>query len=237
MDLNDSNNSSDSIDSIDTVLFVDDEKNILNSIRRELMDESFDKLFAGSGDEALQILQEQEVAVLVTDMRMPGMTGLDLLKIVQEKHPDVIRIILTAYSHISTLVSAINSGQVYRYLTKPWKLETDFIPAIRQALEFHRNIVQRKHVLQKLKAKNLEMNKRNFEIQSLLKQIEKSDAQKSACLCRLNEEVVPYVTDVLSTTGEILESKDMVSLEQILKELRRLNEEGGKVTEVLKSFN
>lgn len=84
-----------------TVLFVDDEIHILSSIRRATMDESFEALFASSGQEALQIFEKKEISVIVTDMRMPGMDGLALLKIVKEKYPQTVRIVLSGYTQLS----------------------------------------------------------------------------------------------------------------------------------------
>lgn len=119
-----------------TVLFVDDEEQILTALKRGLLDEPYKKLFAGSGEEALEILDKKEVDVIVTDMRMPEMNGLELLKIVKVKHPDVVRMVLSGYTQITTLLTAINQGEIFKYITKPWKLEEEFIPAIQQALDY-----------------------------------------------------------------------------------------------------
>ncbi|MBA7620051.1 Hydrogenase transcriptional regulatory protein hupR1 [subsurface metagenome] len=120
-----------------TVLFVDDEKKILMSLKRGLLDEPYETLFANGGKEALEILMREEVHVIVTDMRMPEMTGLDLLRIVKKEYPHIVRMVLSGYTQISTLLTAINQGEVYKYITKPWKLEEDFKPSIREAIEYY----------------------------------------------------------------------------------------------------
>ena len=120
-----------------TVLFVDDEKKILTSLKRGLLDEPYETLFANSGKEALEILMREEVHVIVTDMRMPEMTGLELLRIVKEEYPHIVRMVLSGYTQISTLLTAINQGEVYKYITKPWKLEEDFRPSIREAIDYY----------------------------------------------------------------------------------------------------
>ena len=120
-----------------TVLFVDDEEKVLKSLKRGLMDEPYKTLFATSGKEALEILGQQEVHVIVTDMRMPEMAGLELLKIVKEKHPSIVRLVLSGYTQITTLLTAINQGEIYRFITKPWKLEEEFQTTIRQAIEYY----------------------------------------------------------------------------------------------------
>ncbi|MDD5010628.1 MAG: response regulator [Phycisphaerae bacterium] len=120
-----------------TILFVDDEVKVLNSLRRGLIDEPYETLFADSGKKALEILEQKEVHILVTDMRMPEMSGLELLKIVREKYPKIVRIVLSGYTQIATLLTAINQGEIYKYITKPWQMEEEFKPAIRQAIEFY----------------------------------------------------------------------------------------------------
>ena len=120
-----------------TVLFVDDEERILRSLERGLLDEPYNRLFAKSGRKALEILQQEEVHVIVVDMRMPEMSGLELLRIVKEEYPHIIRLVLSAFTQITTLLTAINQGEIFRYITKPWRLEEEFKPTIRQALEYY----------------------------------------------------------------------------------------------------
>ena len=126
------------------VLFVDDEKQILRSLKRGLVNEPYKTLFANSGKEALEILEKEEVHVLVTDMRMPEMSGLELLKIVREKYPDIIRMVLSGYTQVTTLLTAINQGEIFKYITKPWKLDEEFIPAVREAIDYYTFQSQRK---------------------------------------------------------------------------------------------
>jgi len=120
-----------------TVLFVDDEERLLRSLKTGLLDEPYNSIFAGSGKKALELLESNDVQVLVTDMRMPEMTGLELLRIVKRYYPNIVRIVLSGYTQITTLLTAINQGEVYRFIIKPWKLEEEFKPAIRQAIEHY----------------------------------------------------------------------------------------------------
>jgi len=101
------------------ILLVDDEQDNLDAFRFNFR-KTFDILTAGGGAEALQILAEREVAVVVTDQRMPKMTGVELLREVRTRQPDAVGIILTAFTDVDVLIEAINLGQVYRYITKPW---------------------------------------------------------------------------------------------------------------------
>ena len=131
-----------------TVLFVDDEEKVLRSLNIGLRDEPYHKLFARSCKEALEILQREEVHVIVTDMRMPEMTGLELLRTVKEEYPHIIRMVLSAYMQITTLLTAINQGEIFRYITKPWKLEEEFKPAVRQAIDYYNLQSERKTIPQ-----------------------------------------------------------------------------------------
>ncbi len=120
-----------------TVLFVDDEEKLLKSLKRGLLDEPYNTLFATSGKKALEILEHNEVHVLITDMRMPEMGGLELLKIVKEQYPHIVRMVLSGYTQVTTLLTAINQGEIYKYITKPWKLGEEFKPAVREAIEYY----------------------------------------------------------------------------------------------------
>ena len=129
-----------------TVLFVDDEEKILRSLKRGLIDEPYKSLFAKSGKEALEILKQNEVHVLVTDMRMPEMPGLELLKIVKEEYPHLVRMVLSGYTQVTTLLTAINQGEIFKFITKPWQLEEEFKPAIQEAVEYYNFRNQRQMV-------------------------------------------------------------------------------------------
>jgi DNA-binding NtrC family response regulator len=120
-----------------TILFVDDEEKVLKSLQRGLMDEPYECLFATSGKQALDLLEQHTVHVICTDMRMPEMNGLELLKIVKEKHPQVVRLVLSGYTQVGMLLTAINQGEIFKFITKPWKLEEEFKTILQQAIEYY----------------------------------------------------------------------------------------------------
>jgi response regulator RpfG family c-di-GMP phosphodiesterase len=101
------------------IMVVDDEPANLRLLER-LFRRDYQVLVAASGQEALQLLEQHDVALIITDQRMPGMTGIELLKRTAEFRPHMVRIVLTGYTDIGALVEAINCGQVYKYITKPW---------------------------------------------------------------------------------------------------------------------
>ncbi|MGR3310173.1 MAG: HD domain-containing phosphohydrolase [Candidatus Brocadiales bacterium] len=104
-----------------TILVVDDEKYIVSSIRRSLVDEGYNVLTATSAAEGLEIMQEEEISLVISDYRMPTMNGIEFLQKVKNDWYDTVRILLTAYSDIGIAVQAINRGEVYRFISKPWK--------------------------------------------------------------------------------------------------------------------
>jgi two-component system response regulator HupR/HoxA len=102
-----------------TVLVVDDEPRVLDALEA-ILAADFRVLRAGGGEQALEILRTETVAVIVSDYRMPGMTGVELLRRSQEFAPDALRIVLTAYTDVDTLMDAINTGRIYQFIPKPW---------------------------------------------------------------------------------------------------------------------
>lgn len=117
------------------ILIVDDEPANLRLLER-LFRRDYSVLTASSGQEALQLLGQHDVALLITDQRMPGMTGIELLKQIADTRPHMVRMILTGYTDMSALVEAINCGQVYRYVTKPWDND-DLRLTVARALEHY----------------------------------------------------------------------------------------------------
>lgn len=120
----------------DTILYVDDDAgNAL--VFAATLSERFHVLTATSGPEALDLLKSQEIAVLIADQRMPGMTGVELLEIAARDYAETVRILVTAYSDLGAAIGAINRGQVSRYIRKPWTPE-ELRAVVGEALELYR---------------------------------------------------------------------------------------------------
>lgn len=116
-----------------TLLFVDDEPDVI-AILVKIFERDFNVLTATSGREALAVLREQQIDLLITDQKMPEMTGIGLVTAARAEDIDVTAVILTAYTEPDDLIAAINTGQIYRYVTKPWSLQ-DLTLTVRQAVE------------------------------------------------------------------------------------------------------
>jgi len=141
----------------DTILIVDDEESILKSITRTLVDENYRILTAQSGEEALSKLKNHDVHLVISDQRMPGMTGLELLKKVKIDYPQTLTIILTAYADIEVAINAINEAGVYKFIPKPWN-EADLRVTIKRALELRQLVMERDSLLQQLKTQEAIFN-------------------------------------------------------------------------------
>jgi two-component system, NtrC family, response regulator HupR/HoxA len=136
------------------VLFVDDEPSVLSSIRRAVAEEDYLSFFAGSASEALSIMEKNAFSVVVTDMRMPVMDGLALLKIVKEKYPKTVRVVLSGYTQLSQVLVTINQGEIFKFITKPWTSENELLPTIKQSIDYYNLQIERDTLSETLAAKN-----------------------------------------------------------------------------------
>ncbi|BAL25713.1 EAL domain-containing protein [Azoarcus sp. KH32C] len=124
-----------------TLLVVDDEPNILSAIRRLLRGEGYRVLTAGSAREGLEILASQPVQVILSDQRMPEMNGTEFLSRVKVLHPETVRIVLSGYTELESIMQAVNSGALYKFLTKPWDDEV-LRGHLRDAFSYYEAVVQ-----------------------------------------------------------------------------------------------
>jgi len=137
------------------VLYVDDEIHNLNSFKASFR-RDFDIYVAQSAREGRKILDQNEIAVIVTDQRMPGMTGIEFLESIIPVYPDTIRILLTGFSDINAVMDAINRGQVYKYLVKPWADE-ELRMYIQNAMEIYNLRRENRDLAQKLEQANKQL--------------------------------------------------------------------------------
>jgi signal transduction histidine kinase len=165
-----------------SILCVDDEADNVDALER-LFRRKYNVLKATSGAEALKILNDENVSLIVTDQRMPNMTGVEFLSASMKSHPDAIRILLTGFTDIDSVISAINSGQVYRYVTKPWD-PVDLGNTVDKAIE-------RFELSAALKEKNQ-------ALQLALKELKTLDEAKSNFMILINHELKTPLTVMIS---------------------------------------
>lgn len=178
------------------VLFVDDEQNILSSIKRQLRKQGYEILLANSGAEGIEILRNNSVQVIVSDLRMPEMNGVEFLNQANEISAESIKMVLSGYADIEMIMDAINKGKIWRYIAKPWE-EDDLKMSVKTALDMYVAESEKKRLMDELKNMNKRLEsavrERTWELQS-----------KSELLNMLLENDDP--TPVLKKCCEILSS-------------------------------
>ena len=142
------------------VMLVDDEENILASLCRLVRREPYEVVTANCGAEALQLMEEQPAQLVITDQRMPGMTGIELLREIRHHWPDTLRMILSGYSEVNTLIAAINEGEIYKFVTKPWNDE-ELKLHVRRALEQYELEAENRRLTQEIYKQNEKLRELN----------------------------------------------------------------------------
>lgn len=142
------------------ILFVDDEKQILNSLKRMLRSEDYNVYIANNGLEALEVLSKVKIHVVISDQRMPGMNGNELLQEVKILYPDTIRMILSGYADMNVIIESINSGDISQFIPKPWN-EEDLKIILRQALQEYEIQEEIKIFTKQISKQNIELKKTN----------------------------------------------------------------------------
>ena len=147
-----------------SLLLVDDEENILSALTRLLRREGYNILRATSGTAGLELLRGQEVAVIISDQRMPEMTGVEFLSKVKELYPNTVRIVLSGYTDLNSVTDAINQGAVYKFLTKPWD-DALLLKNIREAFQHFELRKDNERLGRELSAANEQLNKINKDLE------------------------------------------------------------------------
>lgn len=147
-----------------TVLLVDDEEPILHSLRRLLRGQPYDVVLATSGEQALALMAEQPVDLVMSDARMPGMDGATLLAQVHQCYPAVVRIMLTGYADPGAIIKAVNDGRIHRYISKPWN-DHEMLLTLRQALEHQHSERERQRLEVLARVQNAQLKLLNMNLE------------------------------------------------------------------------
>jgi two-component system NtrC family sensor kinase len=166
------------------ILCIDDEPGVLKAIQRLFLDYDYMILTAQSGEEGFSILEKETVQVVISDYRMPSMDGVEFLKHVHARWPQTVRIVLSGYADMSSIVGAINEGQVYKFVPKPWnddELRVTVANAIERYFLFVKNV-----------ALTTELQRRNHELAELNEELQKALAMKSSYIELRNKILTSY---------------------------------------------
>jgi response regulator RpfG family c-di-GMP phosphodiesterase len=200
------------------LLIVDDETANLRLLER-LFQNDYQCLTASSGAEAIRLLEQHDVAILITDQRMPEITGLELLKRTAELRPQMVRILLTGYTDVEALVEAINSGLVYMYVSKPWNIE-DLRLRVGRACEHYQNNKSRQVLAGANQRLLLKLSEIKLGVVTALTEMLKTrDKHEYAHALRVRD----YSTMIAAKLGVGEEQEEELSLAAMLHDLGRID--------------
>ena len=187
------------------LLVIDDEVEITKSLFRQFR-RKYNVFVANSAYDALPILEKEDIQVVLSDQRMPGMTGIGFFSAIKDKYPDALKLILTGYSDIEAVIDAINAGQVFRYLTKPWN-PVELNMAIEEAFERHELITNNRALLQKLKEANLTLEKK---VEERTQQLETTNDKLTNLNIEKNKYIGIVAHDLRSPIGAAYSFSDLL---------------------------
>lgn len=189
-----------------TLLLVDDEANILSSLRRLFRPLGYRLLTAESGEEALELLAAEPVDLIVSDMRMPGMNGAQLLAAAAERWPDTVRILLTGYADMSSTIEAINLGRIHRYVSKPWD-DNELKLIVRDALDHRRLKLENQRMAQTISAQNEQLRQFNSELEVTVERRTRELKTALAAADKAHQELRQAYTGTVRVFCELIEGR------------------------------
>lgn len=183
-----------------TLLLVDDEENILNAISRLLRRDGYHILTASSGAEGLALLEQNAVGVIITDQRMPQMTGSEFLFQVKERYPDTVRIVLSGYTELRSITDAINQGAIYKFFTKPWddQLLRD---NIEEAFRQYELQSENQRLTRELQVANAELSDTNQDLERRVEEKTREIMHNLRAL-RISQDVLEHLPTAVLGIGE-----------------------------------
>lgn len=192
-----------------TLLLVDDEANILSSLRRLFRPQGYRVLTAESGDEALELLAAEPVDLILSDMRMPGMSGAQLLTTSCERWPDTVRILLTGYADMSSTIEAINRGQIYRYVSKPW-VDDELKMLVRDALAHKFLKLENERMTKTIAEQNEQLRQFNAELEARVQARTKALSESLAATDKAHRDLRQSYTSTVRVFCELIESRSSI---------------------------
>lgn len=158
------------------ILFVDDEENILKALKRALINEKYKCFFANSAKEGFEIVQNNKIDVVVTDMRMPEIDGLQFLQQVEAFSPDIVKIIQSGQADMYQLIDVINTIDIFNFILKPWDVNATLKPILKKAVKQSKLIVANKELNKQLANKLRELEIKHFRLQKTTESLEDSNS-------------------------------------------------------------
>jgi signal transduction histidine kinase len=209
-----------------TLLIVDDEPDVLESLRHQFH-RSYRVLTSLAGKDAIQILENDDVELILSDQRMPGMSGDQLLRQARQLKPDAVRMLFTGYADIQAVISAVNEGHIFRYILKPWDT-AELEAIIRQGVEQHDLLAERRRLVRELQAANVQLVQANEDLA-------RAGQLKTAFIEVASHEFNTPITLVLGLT-ELLRMSGAARSEQEDEILRQIAASGRQLSRLVTSM-
>jgi response regulator RpfG family c-di-GMP phosphodiesterase len=155
-----------------TLLVVDDEPDVCDSVQ-DLLRREFNVLKARSAEEGMKLMQENEVHIIMTDQRMPKVSGVEFLSSIRQGHPRAVRLLFTGYADLESIIAAINQGHIFQFLKKPWPPE-ELLAAVREAAGEFDRIIQEEREVSKLQVEVNQLRDRVNTLEEEVHQLRKN---------------------------------------------------------------
>ncbi|ADE11536.1 ATP-binding response regulator [Sideroxydans lithotrophicus] len=183
-----------------TLLLVDDEENITSALVRLLRRDGYCILRANSGDAGLELLRQNEVGVIISDQRMPGMTGVEFLGKVRDLYPDTVRIVLSGYTELNSVTDAINRGAIYKFFTKPW--EDDLLRAnVEEAFQRYEMKMENVRLTAELQRANEELLSINHQLEQRVEE-KTREVMRNLSILQVSQEVLEHLPVAVIGIGD-----------------------------------
>ncbi len=189
---------------------MDDDEGIINALQRVLKSQDYDVVCADSGKEALEVLENNDVQVVLSDLMMPDINGIELLTTVKEKYPDIVRLILTGADDKNLIAKLINTGGIYRYITKPWNNE-ELKSIINQGFHFYKINSDNKRLVKENKKISEDLVEMNLRLNS---DMENQEKLMHIYISLLNEVDIPviYIDSFRKTIRANQSSRELLNI-------------------------
>lgn len=226
-------------DNIDyNLLIVDDEIEVTKSLARQFR-RQYKVHTATNVTDAIKIMENENIQVVISDQRMPGLTGVDFFHKIKDRYPDALKLILTGYSDIEAVIGAINEGQVFRYITKPWN-PVELEITIKEAFEKYELITKNRKLMRNLHEANHNLEEkvksRTIELENVNEKLKYLNLEKNKYIGTVAHDLRNPIGNINSFSGLLISEYDVFSREQHFKFLSIINERSSYSLNMIESL-
>lgn len=220
------------------LLIVDDEIEVTKSLARQFR-RKYKIHTAHNVDEAIEVMENENIQVVISDQRMPGLTGVDFFHKIKDRYPDALKLILTGYSDIEAVIGAINEGQVFRYITKPWN-PTELEATIKEAFEKYELITKNRKLMRNLYDANQNLEEkvklRTSELEQSNEKLKQLNIEKNKYIGIVAHDLRVPIGNIFSFSELLISEYSNLSVEEHLEFISIINERSSYSLSLMESF-